>query len=128
MSGTNEINANFRHARLVLAREKDHPAGDDDEGYDLLLPLDQEGRINAREWKENQSGRRVRHFRAGQDDRIGRLRRKPGGQWYFDYADGAPSGETVFRLSEERFVAGEYISIRRAGVMHTYRVAFVDTP
>lgn len=128
MSETNELNTNFRHARLVLAREKGHPAGDDDEGYDLLLPLDIDGRIDAREWKENKSGCRVRHFRAGRDDRIGRLRRKPGGQWYFEYADGEINNETVFRLSEERFVAGEYISIRRAGVMHTYRVAFVEKP
>ncbi|MBA8903143.1 hypothetical protein [Phyllobacterium sp. P30BS-XVII] len=118
----------FKHARLVLAREKDHPVGDNNQGYDLLLPLDKNGHIDAREWKVTQDKCRVRHFRPGQDDLIGRLRRKPGGQWYVDYTIGETDDELIFRLSDERFAIGEYISIKSAGVMHTYRVITIETP
>ena len=63
-----------------------------------------------------------------EDARIGRLRRKPGGQWYFDYAEGERDDEIGFHLGEERFVTGEYVSIGRNGVMHTYQVARVEKP
>ncbi|MGB3390966.1 MAG: hypothetical protein WBA88_23630, partial [Pseudaminobacter sp.] len=59
---------------------------------------------------------------------IGRLRRKPGGQWYFDYEDGERDDEIGFRLGEERFVTGEYVSVGRHGEMHTYQVARVEKP
>ena len=36
--------------------------------------------------------------------------------------------EIGFQLGEERFVTGEYVSIGRTGVMHTYQVARVEKP
>lgn len=71
---------------------------------------------------------RVRRFRDGENDLIGRLRRKPGGQWYFDYAEGDEDDELGFRLGEERFVTGEYVSIGGQGGMHTYQIARVEKP
>ena len=62
------------------------------------------------------------------EDRIGRLRRKPGGQWYVDYEEGEQDDEIGFRLGDERFVTGEYISLQEAGTMHTYQVARVEKP
>jgi hypothetical protein len=123
-----KITPNFRHVRLLLAREKGHPEGDNREGFDLLLPLDEAGRIDAAEWKTHQEACRVRHFHPDREDAIGKLRRKPGGQWYFDYAQGDADNEIGFRLGEERFVAGEYVSINTDGVMHTYQVAVVKKP
>ena len=127
MSSLKDLTPNFRRIRLLLAREKDHPAGDREEGYDLLVPLDGDGRLNAVEWKSHQGACRVRRFSAG-EVRIGRLRRKPGGQWYFDYAEGDHDDEIGFHLGEERFITGEYVSIGRAGSMHTYQVARVEKP
>ena len=37
---TRELAPAFRHVRLLLARDKGHPDGDREEGYDLLLPID----------------------------------------------------------------------------------------
>ncbi|MBA8882080.1 hypothetical protein [Phyllobacterium myrsinacearum] len=128
MSEANLINSKFRHVRLVLAREKAHPCGDDHEGYDLLLPLDEDGQIDVAEWRICQEKCRIRHFRSGQDERIGYLRRRPGGAWYFDYPDTEPDNERVFRFSDEHFINGEYVSIKTAGAMHTYRVVFVEKP
>ncbi|WP_163272986.1 hypothetical protein [Chelativorans alearense] len=118
----------FHHVRLELAREKGHPLGDRTDGYDLLVPLDAEGRLDPAEWKSHQAACRVRRFRSGHEDLIGRLRRKPGGQWYFDYAEGEEDDEAGFRFGDERFVPGEYVSIRSGGTMHTYQVRIVDTP
>jgi hypothetical protein len=120
--------AEFPVVRLVLAREKGHPDGERDEGYDLLVPLTKDGRLDPREWRTHQGVCRVRHFRARAEDRIGRLRRKPGGQWYFDYVEGERDDEIGFHLGDERFVPGEYVSIRSDGVMHTYQVARVERP
>ena len=126
MTDAKELPAKFRHVRLVLAREKGHPWGDRNEGYDLVVPLDLENRLDAAEWKAHQIACRVRRFRHGTEDRVGQLRREPGGQWYFDYAEGERDNEPGFRLGDERFVAGEYISISSDGKMHTYQVEFVE--
>ena len=112
----------FRHVRLELAREKGHPEGDTRFGYDILVPLDEEGRIDPAVWKPNQAACRVRHFRDGEEDLIGRLRRKPGGTWYFDYREGEDDDEIGFHFAIERFAPGEYVSIKSAGTMHTYQV------
>jgi hypothetical protein len=128
MTDSDRLTPKFRHVRLLLAREKGHPAGDREEGYDLLVPLDDHGRLDPAEWKSHQAGCRVRRFQAGRDDRIGRLRRKPGGQWYFDYEEGDRDDEIGFRLGEERFTVGEYVSVGDAGGMHTYQVARVERP
>jgi hypothetical protein len=128
MTTTKDLNRKFRQVRLLLAREKGHPAGDHEAGYDLLVPLDEQGRLDAPEWKAHQSVCRVRHFSPGQEDRIGRLRRKPGGRWYFDFAEGDRDDEIGFRFEAERFVTGEYVSVSSDGAMHTYQVARVEKP
>ncbi|TIU94074.1 MAG: hypothetical protein E5W01_02545 [Mesorhizobium sp.] len=128
MTSLKDLSAKFRHIRLLLARETGHPTGDHEEGYDVLAPLDSDGRIDAHEWKEHRGACRVRRFRTGEDDLIGRLRRKPGGQWYFDYAEGDRDYDIGFHLGDERFVTGEYVSIERNGAMHTYQVARVERP
>jgi hypothetical protein len=123
-----DLTPNFRHVRLLLARSPDHPQGDRGEGYDLLVPLDDEGRLDAATWKTHQAFCRVRHFSDHWGERIGRLRRKPGGQWYFDYEEGDADNEIGFRLGEESFVTGEYVSIMQDGTMQTYQVARVEKP
>lgn len=128
MTLASELHPAFRHIRLLLARESGHPGGDAREGYDLLAPLNSDGRLDAAAWKRSQKHCRVRHFRADEQDRVGRLRRKPGGQWFFDYQPGEIDDEIGFHLGDERFVTGEYVSIGRNDAMHTYQVARVEKP
>lgn len=47
MTSLKDLTPKFRHVRLLLAREKGHPGGEHGDGYDLLLPLDMEGRLDA---------------------------------------------------------------------------------
>ena len=128
MTTRTDLTPNFRTVRLLLAREKDHPAGEHEVGYDILVPLDKNGQLMAAEWKSHHEACRVRRFRSGENDRIGRIRRKPGGHWYFDYAECECDDEIGFRFGEERFVTGEYVSIASSGSQHTYRVARVEKP
>lgn len=123
-----DLPPNFRHVRLLLARERDHPHGRPNEGYDLLVPLDRDGRLDTVTWKKHQAVCRVRRFGGDGEERIGRLRRRKGEQWYFDYEEGENDDEIGFRLGEECFVTGEYVSIRHDQTMRTYQVARVERP
>ncbi|MCW5696711.1 MAG: hypothetical protein KIS96_08255 [Bauldia sp.] len=119
----------FRKIRLELAREPGHPEGEAGHGYDLLAPLDAEGRLDPAEWRAHRGECRVRRFRTGEADQIGTLSRRPGGSWFFDYEEGDEDDESGFRLGDERFVPGEYVSLReRDGKMHTFRVILVEAP
>lgn len=118
----------FRLVKLVLARSGEHPHGEPGEGYDLFAPLDGAGRLDTDGWRRNREACRVRHFTADGRTRIGHLRRKPGGRWYFDYEAGEDDDEIGFRFGEERFVPGEYVSISHRSVMRTWLVAHVGKP
>jgi len=128
MTELSELSPGFRNIRLPLAREPGHPTGSKEEGYDILAPLSAEGHIDATDWKRHQTACRVRHFRSGEQDRIGRLRRKPGGQWYFDYEDRDRDDEIGFRFGAERFITGEYVSLGHADGMQTFQIARVEKP
>ena len=128
MSEAKDLPPNFRHVKLLLAREKGHPQGEHLQGYDLLVPLHDNGQLDAETWKKHQASCRVRYFTGNGNERIGRLRRKPGGQWYFDYEEGELDDEIGFRLAEECFRLGEYISVGREGAFVTYQVARVEKP
>jgi hypothetical protein len=119
--------AEFRQIRLELAREPGHPEGSRATGYDLLAPLDEDQRLAPDLWRKHKEHCRVHRFREGEDDMVGRLARKPGGAWYFDYDDGSSQDdEQAYHLGAEHFVIGEYVSIRdEHGKMHTYRVVSV---
>lgn len=101
--------------------------GDRNFGYDLVVPLTPDGTLDPEEWKKRKDDCRVRRFRPGEEDQIGKLRRKPGGQWFFDYGEGEDDDEIGFRLGEERFVVGEYVSVRDdEDKMRTYQIKIVE--
>ncbi len=122
-----DIPASFRHIRLLLAREADHPGGDEDHGYDIVAPLDSAGRIDGEAFRTHRDLCRVRRFRPDGTDAVGKLVHGPGGRWSFDYDDTrSDDDEAGFRFEDESFVVGEYVSIREDdGDMHTFVVAKV---
>ena len=113
----------FRHVRIALAREPDHPEGDAEVAYIFVAPLDSEDRIYAKLWREHRDACRVVRRRPGEADKRGHLVRRSGGGWAFHY-DGETdqTDEVGFHFTDERFVVGEYVSISERGKMHTYRV------
>ncbi len=114
----------LRRVRLELARDHDHPSGSRGHGYDFIAPLDDDGHLNAAEWRKERSRCRVKRFWAGQPDEIGHLVHKPGGVWAFDYNPKAKDDdEPGFKFDRHRFVPGEYVSIKEHdGVQRTFIV------
>jgi hypothetical protein len=95
------------------------------QGYVITAPLDDDGRltqsgVKPRRWP-------VRRFGDVGDGETGWLAHR-GKAWFIDYdEDTVRDDEAIFRLSDHRFLVGEYLTItgndRRA---LTYRVAEVE--
>lgn len=119
--------ARLKQIIMDLAREPGHPHGDAQHGYLLHLPLTDDGRIDEVEFEQRRNICTVRRFRPGEAPRDGRVNRSRQDEWSFDYDDRQDfDDEHGFRLGEERFVPGEYVSIREDdGVMHTFQVISV---
>lgn len=112
---------------MDLAREPGHPHGDARHGYLLHLPLGEDGRIDCARYEKLSSACTVKRFRPGEEPRHGRVCRDRKGGWLFDYDERQEfDDEEGFRLGEECFVPGEYVSVREDdGVMHTFQVISV---
>lgn len=119
--------AKLYRIELELAREPGHPEGDSNHSYRLFLPLTADGHIDAAGFRDMPDWCRVVRNRPGEDEARGRIQRGPGGRWLFDYSDASTQDDEVgFRLSEERFVPGEYVSIREDdGKTHVFRIVSV---
>ena len=114
------------HIALELAREPGHPYGDADHAYHLYLPLQEDGSIDAEGWRRSRPLCRVRRLRPGRPEISGRILHGPGDHWIFDYPDPRHPDEAGFRLEKERFVPGEYVSIREDDDrLHTFQVVSI---
>jgi hypothetical protein len=121
-----DLPPHFRQIRLELAREAGHPEGAANIAYVIVAPLDAQDRIDAALWKSHREACRVARQRPGAPDQHGHLVHRPGGSWAFRY-DGDPASDEVgHHFGDERFVTGEYVSLREDGAMHTFRVVGVQ--
>jgi hypothetical protein len=110
-----------RHIRMKLAREPGHPDGDPGVGYDLVAFLDEEGRLDLEACRADPTRCRVRRFVEAETVAIGQLRHSTGDRWLLEFPETEGEDATGFRLGDERFVVGEYISIISGdGTVHTY--------
>lgn len=116
----------FQHIRLLLAREPGHPQGDAGDGWDLVAPLDDEGRLDADACRAAPGKCYVRRFIQDATVATGRLRHTVGNQWLMDLEGRDDLDAAGFRLGEELFTPGEYVStVSAGGQNHTYLVARV---
>jgi hypothetical protein len=122
---------NFKRITLNLARSKEHPAGSTRHGYDIVAPLDENGRIDLAEWKKHEDACRVHRFWAGEADQIGMLRHRAGGAggstWFVDYDETREDDdEAGYRLGDHVMRPGEYVSIQHDDEMHTFQITAVE--
>jgi hypothetical protein len=119
--------ASFRQIRLELAREPGHPEGESHIAYVMVAPLDDEGRIDAEQWKKHREACRVARQRPNEAESRGHLVHRQGGSWAFQYdISGDRPDEAGYHFQNERFVLDEYVSINESGKMHTFRVVGVS--
>jgi hypothetical protein len=116
----------FHQIRLELAREPQHPNGDQGIGYLLTVPLDQKKQIDVGLWKQYRDNCRVVRLRKDDKD-VGHLVPGEGGIWWFQYdIFGDDQDEACFNLDQEKFELGEYISVSEKNSVHAYRVTSVE--
>jgi hypothetical protein len=120
---------NLRRIRLELAREPGHPEGSSRYGYEIAAPLKTDGRIDVDLWKDHRDRFRVVRFRPDGDRDIGHLVHRSGGSWALRYdIAGDEDAEVGIHFENERFLAGEYVSIKEEDTAHTYRIVSVERP
>lgn len=113
----------FHHIRLELAREPGHPHGDPGDGWDIVAALDDEGRLDLEACRAEPKRCFVRRFLRDATVAKGHLRHSVGDRWILDLENKDDLDATGFKLGEERFGLGEYVSIISAdGSAHTYGV------
>lgn len=113
--------------RLELVRQHGHPRGDPLRAYELVLPLNPDGHIDATSWGDNPSACSIYRIRPGCADAQGILARAPSGRWYFDYRTGGDStNHQGIRPGDDRFRVGAMIGVNEEdGERRTFRVASV---
>ena len=121
----------FKRIRLDLARSKEFPSGSPQHGYEFVVPLDAKGHIDTALWRAHRDHCRVRRFWQGEDDQIGQVVHKPGGQeharWVFDYdRNRLDDDEAGYRFGAHVFAPGEYVTLRDQDASHTFRVVSVE--
>jgi hypothetical protein len=117
----------FFKVQLRLAREPGHPEGSGLQGYDIVVPLDKERRIDAAAWKKNRELCRAVHYKDSEEHDIGHVVHLPGGAWTLRFDISGDDEDAVgYRFGSEHFVVGEYVSLREGETLRTYRVIAVE--
>jgi hypothetical protein len=109
--------------RLEVARSRDFPEGSTRHGYEMVLPLMADGRIDEKALKAAPELATVHRFWEGEGDAIGQVRHQRGG-WLITYEPGGPDDEPLHRFPEHHFRQGEYVSVR-AHAEHALKVVDV---
>jgi hypothetical protein len=116
----------LRKIRLELARTPESPEGSPACGYEMVLPLDKDGRLDADEWRANRHACTVRRFWEREKDEHGVLVHTRHHTWAFSYAPGDDDDEPLFRLDSHRLLPREYVSVtEHDGVTRPFRVVSV---
>ncbi len=111
--------------RLEVTRSRDFPQGSTRHGYEMILPLLADGRIDEKTLKAGPEAATVHRFWEGEGDAVGQVRHQ-GGRWLITYEPGGPEDEPLHRFAEHKFGTGEYVSVGEgAHVEHTFKVIAV---
>ena len=114
----------WQHIQLTLARTPEHASGSDKHGYDLVAPVNQDGRFDEAVWRTDQTKAHVRRFWDGEEDQLGRLSHTRHRTWAFSYAPGEDDDEPIFHLETHRLEEGEYVTITEAdGAVLPFRIS-----
>src|SRR5271163_1452056 len=116
----------WKRVRIEVARSRDFPEGSHRHGYEMVLPLQADGRIDEKALKAAPEVATVHRFWEGEGDSVGQIQHR-GGKWMISYSEGDADDEALHRFAEHRFKEGEYVSVREAegGAEHALQVVSV---
>jgi hypothetical protein len=116
----------LKRIRLEAARGGEFPEGSPNHGFDLVMPLGADDRIDTEAFERDPLVCSAIRFWGTETDRHGLLIRTADGGFAISFEIGEADDEPIHHLGEHRFRAGEYVSVREAdGVERTFRVASV---
>ena len=109
--------AKLKKVTLTLARTREYPDGSIRHGYEIVAPLDENGKIDAEAWKARKGLCVVHRFWGDEPRKRGQLVHRAGGpggsRWAFDYDAAADDDdEAGYRFGQHAFIEGEYVSIK----------------
>jgi hypothetical protein len=107
---------------LALARCREFPGGDPRRGYELLLPLTKDRRLDLAAWRGRRHGNPVRRFSSDLGVAWGELRHDRNG-WFLAFGHGEAGEEASFAEADGSFALGEEVPIVDwDGQIRIYRV------
>jgi hypothetical protein len=111
--------------KLELTHSREFPNGNTACGYELMLPLTSDHRLDYRAWQQHRHGNSVCRFWPKEEWR-GELKHDRHG-WFFAFGHGEARDEAILRRDDHRFIAGECIPITEFdGQTRIFRVVEVD--
>lgn len=112
--------------RVELARSHDFPEGSTRHGYEFILPLGADGRLDRESYSRNHQVCTVHRFWEGEGDETGQIVHSSRGAWQFSFRGDVEDDEPIHRLAEHVFKEGEYLSVREPnGQTCTFRIVVV---
>jgi len=117
----------WMRVRFELARSKDFPEGSHRHGYEFVLPLDKDGRIDLGTYRRTPELCTVHRFWAGGNDVVGTIKHMGHGRWLFSFHRDEMENESIPHFAEHPFRESDYRSVReRDGTEHTFRIVLVE--
>jgi hypothetical protein len=117
----------LKRVRLELARSREFPGGSTRHGYEVVMPLDEGGRVDRATWEKAPEVCTVHRFWEGDDDLVGELVHPARDIWAFSYFVGDEDDEPIHRLEDHVCRPGEYLSVRGSdGEMRAFRIVLVE--
>ena len=112
---------------MNAARSEEFPEGSDKHGYDFIVPLDGEMRLDPDAWKNHTKDCVVHRFWEGEEDQRGLLRHIGRG-WLFDYDENdTDDNEPFFKLDRHIVKVGEYLSVtEQDGKTRTFQIVAIQ--
>ncbi|MEX1251737.1 MAG: hypothetical protein WEA77_11145 [Hyphomonas sp.] len=118
----------LRRITLQLARNPGLPAGDPEQGYLIIAPINDAGQLDIDAWRAERKACRVLRFHPDPAEKADGWLTHRGANWFFHYDEEAEGDdEAAFRFGAHIFREGEYITIRHAdGNPQTYKVTDIS--
>ena len=115
------------HVRLDLVRQVGHPGRQETRAYELVVPLNVDGHIDATSWLDDPTACSVHRIDRGVDE-WGVLARTPSGRWYFDFHTGHDADDHCGIVhGDANFHRGAMLRINeRDGTSRTFRVTSIE--
>ena len=112
---------------MFAARSVEFPECSRKHGYDFVVPLDAEGRLDPDAWKNHKQDCTVHRFWENEADQRGILRHTGKG-WVFDYDQSSTDdNEPFFKLDRHVIQVGEYLSVtEQDGETRTFLIHSVE--